>query len=62
MDKTINDKLANNVMRLIEQAEKDSYRQGIEEGLKYNFDHLMNQIDVNVNEKVYNLMLKKFTI
>lgn len=49
-------------MRLIEQAEKDSYRQGIEEGLKYNFDHLMNQIDVNVNEKVYHLMLKKFTI
>jgi len=62
LDKTINDKLANNVMRLIEQAEKDSYRQGIEEGLKYNFDHLMNQIDVNVNEKVYHLMLKKFTI
>ena len=46
LDKTINDKLVNNVMLLIEQAEKDSYRQGIEEGLKYNFDHIMNQIEI----------------
>ena len=45
LDKKINDKLVNNLMRLIEQAEKDSYRQGIEEGLKYNFDHIMNQIE-----------------
>jgi hypothetical protein len=46
LDKTINDELVNNVMRLIEQAEKDSYRQGIEEGLKYNFDQIMNQIEI----------------
>ena len=46
LDKKINDKLVNNLMRLIEQAEKDSYRQGIEEGLKYNFDHIMNQIEI----------------
>jgi len=44
LQKRKNDELVKKIVQLIEQAEKDSYRQGLETGLKHNFEGLKDKI------------------
>lgn len=52
LEKRINDKLVKRITLLIEQAEKDSYRTGLEAGMKYNFNGIKDRIIDEIESEI----------
>jgi len=45
LEKTANDDLVNRILLLIEQAERDSFEQGMKTGLKYSIEKLTSELE-----------------